>query len=258
MPGTPLITPGTPGIPTPGGHGRRVNDDRIPGRETRRRHTPGSPDRRRLRLGVAALVGGLLAGAFLPGDAAAQGTQFSVLGGVTYSDLRDVDGFDGRSGAMAGISLLLPLRGAFGFQPEALVVSRGAQAGSNLRESIDLNAFEIPLLLRVSLAPRSSFTPHLYAGPYLGIQIDCTVEGTSVGCDDRDDISTRSVDVGAIAGGGVTLGLGPLIFTGGLRYGFGLSPLAEIGDAEFRESARHGGFGLYAGAGLRFGGRGSR
>lgn len=225
-------------------------------------HTIHPPRLARWRRGPGVVLGTLTAGiiavALLPSAADAQGTQVSVIGGATYSDLRDVDGFDGRSGTMAGISLLLPLRGPFAFQPEALVVSRGAQAGTDLRESLDLDAFEIPLLLRMSLAPRSSFTPHLYAGPYLGIQIDCTVEGTSVDCDDREDISTRTVDVGAIAGGGVTAGLGPLIFTGGLRYGFGLSTMAEIGDAEFRESARHGGFGIYVGAGIRFGGRGSR
>ncbi|TVP42489.1 MAG: hypothetical protein EA350_15510 [Gemmatimonadales bacterium] len=71
----------------------------------------------------------------------------------------------------------------------------------------------------------------------------------------RQDISTKSVDVGGIAGAGVTMGFGPLILSGGLRHGFGLSTLAEVGEAESWESAPHGGYGLYVGAGLRFGGR---
>ena len=253
MPGiftTECTEPGRPEsrLPQPAAEGPTVH----PLRPLRRRRGRG------FRGVLVTLAAGITAGALLPAAAHAQGTQVSVIGGATFSDLRDVDGFDGRSGTMAGISLVLPLAGVFAFQPEALVVSRGAQAGSSLRESLDLNALEIPLLLRVSLGPRSLFTPHLYAGPYLGIQIDCTVAGTSVDCDDRDDVSTRTVDVGAIAGGGVTAGVGPLIFTGGLRYGFGLSTLAEIGDAEFRESARHGGFGIYAGVGIRLGGRGAR
>jgi len=195
---------------------------------------------------------------FTPGGLAAQGTQFSVIGGATFSELRGIDGLDRRTGAMGGISLLFPFAGPLAFQPEALVTSRGANSGSGLlddAQAVELSSFQLPLLLRLSLAPRSTFTPHVYVGPYLAFEIDCTLEGTSTSCDEREDISTKTVDVGGIAGAGVSMGFGPLILTGGLRYGFGLTALAEVGEAEFRESARHGGYDLYVGAGLRFGGR---
>jgi hypothetical protein len=182
-----------------------------------------------------------------------QGTQITGLVGATFSSLRGVDGLDSRTGTMVGVSFLLPFMGPLAFQPEGLVVSRGAR--SNLREGLDFSTFELPLLLRLSITPRSNLTPHVYAGPYLGLQIDCSVDGSSLDCDDLPDVNTNTLDVGGILGGGVNLLAGPLLVTGGLRYGFGVSSLAEFDTTTARESARHGAFSLYVGAGIRLGGR---
>lgn len=182
-----------------------------------------------------------------------QGTQITALAGATFSSLRGVDGLDRRTGTIAGVSLLLPLMGPISFQPEALVVSRGA--GSDFREGLDVSSFELPALLRLSFTPRSNLTPHLYGGPYLGVEIDCSVEGSSLDCEDVPGVSTRTVDVGGIVGGGVNLLAGPVLLTGGLRYGFGVSTLAEFDPGTAREEAKHGAFTLYVGAGIRLGGR---
>ncbi len=182
-----------------------------------------------------------------------QGTQVTGLVGATFSTLRGVDGLDSRTGTLAGVSLLLPLMGPLSFQPEALVVSRGAESG--FRTGMELSTFELPLLLRLSITPRSNLTPHLYAGPYLGIEIDCTVDGVSADCEDFPDLNTNTVDVGGILGGGVNLLAGPLLATAGLRYGFGVSTLAEFDPSDAREAARHGAFSIYVGAGFRLGGR---
>ncbi|TVR59286.1 MAG: PorT family protein [Gemmatimonadales bacterium] len=196
----------------------------------------------------------------LPTPAAAQsssadngpGWQASVLLGGTYSSLRDVDGVDGRSGTMAGLSLVFPFMGPLRWQPEALVTSRGADLDRG--DGIELSTLEVPLMLRLGLGQRGNLTPHIYAGPYLAIQLECTVEDSSVDCGDRPDIDTNTVDVGGIAGGGVTLRGGPFILTGGLRYGFGVSTLAEFELDGVTESARHGAWSIYVGAGLALGG----
>jgi len=182
-----------------------------------------------------------------------QGTQITALAGATFSTLRGVDGVDSRTGTLVGVSFLFPFMGPLSLQPEALVVSRGAQ--SDLREGLDLSYFEVPLLLRLSLTPRSNLTPHLYAGPYLGIQIDCSVDGSSVSCDDLPDVSTNTVDVGGVVGGGANLLAGPVLLTGGLRYGFGVSTLAEFDTGTAREAAKNGSWAIYVGAGIRLGGR---
>lgn len=182
-----------------------------------------------------------------------QGTQITALAGATFSSLRGVDGLDSRTGTLIGVSFLFPFMGPLSIQPEALVVSRGAT--SDLQEGLDLSYFEVPLLLRLSLTPRASLTPHLYAGPYLGIQIDCSVDGSSASCDDLPDVSTNTVDVGGVVGGGANLLAGPVLLTAGLRYGFGVSTLAEFDTGTAREEARNGSWAIYVGAGVRLGGR---
>ena len=154
---------------------------------------------------------------------------------------------------MAGVSFVFPFLGPLRWQPEALVTSRGADL--DRADGIELSTLEVPLMLRLGLGQRGRLTPHLYAGPYLAVQLDCTVEGSSVDCGDRPDIDTSTVDVGGIAGSGVTLRGGPFTLTGGVRYGFGVSSLAEFEFNEASESARHGAWSLYVGAGLAFGGR---
>lgn len=180
------------------------------------------------------------------------GWQATVLFGGTYSSLRDVDGVDGRSGSMAGVSLVFPFMGPLRWQPEAVVTSRGADL--NRGDGIELSTLEAPLMLRLGLGQRGGLTPHIYAGPYLAIQLECTVQDSSMDCADRPDIDTNTVDVGGIAGGGVTLRGGPFVLTGGLRYGFGVSTLAEFELDGVTQSARHGAWSIYVGAGLALGG----
>lgn len=210
---------------------------------------------------LASLLAILPTLALIPTPAAAQsspssdgpGWQASAILGGTFSSLRDVDGSDRRTGTLAGVSFAFPLLGPLRWQPEALVTSRGADL--DRADGIELSTLEVPIMLRLGLGQRGSLTPHLYAGPYLAIQLDCTVEDSSVDCGDRPDIDTSTVDVGAIVGSGVTLRGGPFILTGGLRYGFGVSTLAEFEIDGVSESARHGAWSLYVGAGLAFGGR---
>lgn len=94
----------------------------------------------------------------------------------------------------------------------------------------------------------------MYAGPYFGIRIRCRVEieNQDGDCDDIDGLNTETVDIGGIVGGGLDFNLGGLILSGGVRYGFGVSKVAEFEFDNVREEARNGLFAIYAGLAIQF------
>jgi hypothetical protein len=206
--------------------------------------------------GVAGLVAlTALAASTLP---AQPRSLTSVVAGATFASLRGVDDaqLDQRTGLMAGLSHVRPLAGALALQPELLVVGKGAEQATPVvgtSRGLDLTYLEMPILLRLAIARDAVLNPHLYAGPYLGLRIRCRIEGRGGDCDDLDGISTRTVDVGGIAGAGVSVQSGRLVLTGGARYGFGASSIADFDLDGARESARNGFFALYVGVGVRSG-----
>lgn len=191
----------------------------------------------------------------LPGTTASAQGQIGVLLGATYSTLRGVDGLDGRTGLVGGLSIVLPSDGFLALQTEALFVNKGAKASTGDPEGLRLGYFEVPLMARLSLNRGGSVHPHVYLGPYLGIQVDCSVKGVSTACDDIPGVSTRSVDVGGIVGAGIDYDLGPFVLGGGVRYSFGVSTIADFSFGAIDESARNGVYALYAGAAIRLGRR---
>lgn len=200
--------------------------------------------------------GALVTGAlFAPVTSArAQGGQFGAIVGATFSTLRGIDGLDSRTGLLGGLSFVTS-GGAFAWQPEVLVVSKGAKGTNNTAEGLKLNYIEVPVLARLTLSQGQGLRPHVYAGPYLGFQIDCSVKGTSADCNDVPGVSTKTVDVGGIVGGGLDFDLGPLVLTGGVRYGFGVSTVADFEFGSVKESAKNGVWALYTGLSFRIGGR---
>jgi len=186
--------------------------------------------------------------------ATAQG-QVGAVFGATFTSLRGVDGLDNRTGLVGGLSIVLPSSGLLAFQPEALFVNKGAKASTGDPGGLKLSYFEVPLLVRLKLGGEGTVHPHAYAGPYVGIQVDCSVKGSSADCDDLPGVSTKSVDVGGVLGGGLDFDFGPLVLTGGARYSFGVSKVADFEFSSVRESARNGAFALYAGAAIRLGSR---
>lgn len=196
----------------------------------------------------------LLALAVPASHARAQGQVGAILG-ATFSTLRGIDGLSSRNGLVGGLSIVLPNDGAFAFQPEALWVNKGAKASTGDPEGLKLSYFEIPLLYRIKFSREPGLRPHVYLGPYLGFQIDCSVRGTSTSCDDIPGVSTKTVDIGALAGGGLDYDFGPLVLTGGARYSFGVSSVADFEFDSVKESAKNGVFSLYVGAAIRLGGR---
>lgn len=209
--------------------------------------------RRTPRAMLSAVVLALLVSAPRAG---AQSGQFGLLGGATFASLRGLDAIDDldtRTGLVGGAYLLLPLRGALQLQLEGLLVNKGAEPP--VGNTFKLSYAEVPVLLRLNLAPSSPINPHVYAGPYFGMRIDCSV-GDDTSCEDAPEVvSTATVDVGGTAGGGLSIHLGGLVLTGGARYSFGVSTLAEFEGGGVREAAKNGAWALYAGLGVRFGRR---
>ncbi len=209
-----------------------------------------------IRFGAAALLLGAMVSTG-PASVHAQGVGLGVIGGANFATLRGLDDvdLDRRTGAMGGVRLLLPLGTALSLQPEALVVTAGAKprrGGSN-DDGIRLTYAQVPVLLRLAPAGGMPISPHVYAGPYFGMRIRCQVDLDDRDCDDVGSVNTETVDIGGIVGGGLDFDMGGLVLTGGLRYGFGVSKVAEFEAGSVRESAKNGSFSVYAGLGLRFG-----
>ncbi|MCC6316667.1 MAG: PorT family protein [Gemmatimonadaceae bacterium] len=182
-------------------------------------------------------------------------SQVSAIAGATFSTLRGVDGLDRRTGLIGGLSIVLPSSGITAFQPEVLLVSKGAKGTNSGPDGLKLNYVEVPLLFRLSLDTGAGMVPFVYAGPYLGFQIDCKVQGVDADCADAPGVSTRTVDIGGAFGGGLGFDLGGALLTTGVRYSFGVSKIADFDVGNVRESAKNGSFALYAGLGFRIGER---
>lgn len=75
-----------------------------------------------------------------------QGARIGIIGGPNFATLRGLDDvdLDKRTGSMGGLSLLLPLGAAFAFQPEALVVTGGAQPRTGSDDGITLTYAQVP------------------------------------------------------------------------------------------------------------------
>jgi len=206
------------------------------------------------RLASLVLASVLLASLAPFATARAQGGHIGAIVGATFSTLRGIDGLDSRTGLIGGISNVSSSSGLFTMQSELLLVTKGAKGTNSTAEGLQLGYIEVPIMLRLQPKTEGTVHPHLYAGPYLGFKIDCKVKGTSGSCDDIPGVSTKTVDVGGTMGAGLDFDLGPLVLSGGARYSFGVSNVADFDIANVKQSAKNGVFALYAGAAVRVGG----
>lgn len=136
------------------------------------------------------------------------GYSRSDLGGVAARRIRS------RQGALTGVFLQAPLRGALSLRPEVLFALKGglAQAtvegGGSVPLDIGLAYIEMPVLLRLAV-PRGRFRPMLFGGPAPALQIGCDLQVLDPGtplraaCDETNLPAFRDFDVGVVVGGGV-------------------------------------------------------
>jgi hypothetical protein len=188
-------------------------------------------------------------------------------GGVSIADLEgddvDSDETDKRVGFVGGGFAQVDLSPNFGIRLEALYHMKGASsdsAGADL--TIQLDYFELPLLLVGQIPASQSVTVSAFAGPVVGFNVSANAEASVGGL-------TGSVDIGDYVAGfefGLAFGLGASFEAGAAvitfdgRYDLGLQTvddgLATVFDASTGTELdiMNRGFSVMAGLGFPLGG----
>jgi len=146
--------------------------------------------------------------------------------------------------------------GRIGLQPELMVVTKGSEVeDSEADVKLKLDYVEVPVLLYVPLM-QSGVSPYLIGGPAVAFEIGCNAEAAeggvevSVECDGGDFLPDRKkVDLGAIAGAGISLPMGPGAALVEGRYTFGFSKITEDVDG----SAKNRSLGVMVGYSIPLG-----
>jgi len=186
------------------------------------------------RLTLAMLAASLLLAA---APAQAQKLYAGLKGGVNMAGA-EAEGtlFESDTGTETGYHLgiltLVDISSWFALQTELLYSKKGFAEGDD-GIALDLAYIEIPVLAVVKIPLPLSL--RLYSGPVLGIERGCTVtfEGETTDCEDARQGAPRSrgADSGIIFGAGLGLDFGPGMLTGDIRYGHGLTNVAETSES---------------------------
>ena len=198
-------------------------------------------------------------------DASAQ--ALGVRGGLSLATLGgdDVDEADARIGLAVGGTVTFPLTPTLGLQLGIGYAQKGATESDGDDDfTLALDYFEVPALLRLDVPTAGSIAPRFYIGPTVAFEAACSLDidsgGTSVSfdCDDPTlqdldvELETKSVDFGAMAGAGLSIGTaGPISFTLDVFYTLGL---ASIDDSSEGADVKNRAWSLLAGIELPIGG----
>lgn len=168
---------------------------------------------------VAACVAVL---ALAAGPALAE-VSYGVIGGVGLAKLRgdDVSGAESRLGFSAGVFAELPLLNVLALHPEALFSLKGSGYAGDLKTN--LYYIEVPVLAKYYLPLPLPVKTHLFAGPYLGLNLIAKSKSGDTTTDIKDNI--EPLDYGLIFGGGAEIG--KILVDG--RYSLGLAKIDEGG-----------------------------
>jgi hypothetical protein len=180
-----------------------------------------------------------------------------VLGlhaGVSVATLHgsDITGASSRVGVNIGASLTFPVAHVLGIQVGADYAQKGAKVdvpgvGTG---TFAVDYIQVPVLLRVGIPSAGAFGAHLLVGPSVSLQAKCSVKASGGGVSGSVDCSsagvdTKTVDVGAMGGVGVDLGLpGKLDISVDALYNLGFSSIAKDGDAKTRAFTIQAGVGF--------------
>lgn len=159
---------------------------------------------------------------------------FGVSSGVTVANLdgSGVSGLDSRTSFNAGVFAMLPISERFSLTPGLYYVEKGAVHPQD-DLALKLNYLEIPLLVGARLFNGDAYGLSAFAGPTFAFEVQCFQEVTFVSegvedtghveCSDLDEVvETRSLDVGALVGVGVLVGISErisLLVHGGVDVG---------------------------------------
>ena len=180
--------------------------------------------------------------------AMAQNKGAGVKIGVNFADLHvetdeDFRPLDRRTGIVVGVFYVFPIAPHFAFQPEWLYAQKGAKFTENSDFGLDLDYYDVPLLLRWDSATAGTSTFNVFGGPSINFRHRARQEDEEGDRDIRDSVET--IDVGLIIGAGAEFGR--FLIDG--RYQHGLKEVNK--DAELEAfSVKHRTFSIMGG--IRF------
>jgi hypothetical protein len=140
-----------------------------------------------------------------------------------YQELNDF--LDSRMGFSGGVFLTYRLNRQFAVQPEILYVTKGAEKDFFFFNAhLNLDYFEIPVLLKFDFMPDGKFHPNLFAGPALDVLLASKFHIIGEAYDIKE--YTTSTDFGLVFGGGVDYKR----VTFDIRYTLGLTNIVDAAD----------------------------
>ena len=177
----------------------------------------------------------LLVGMIATSAYAQMPAKFGAKAGLNIGYFEGGDGKGSTSlhGWSAGVFTNLGLFGRWSFQPEVMYTQKGAkvQGRDDLEEvitTIELNYFEIPVLLKYSMNRANPISPYLITGPALAFisrsrtTYETIVQGIPL-AGSEVNYNQRPIDLSLVLGAGIDFDLGPrqvifdVRFTKGLR-----------------------------------------
>ncbi len=179
----------------------------------------------------------------LIGATSAAFAQMPVVGvkaGLNYSDLYgdDVGSSEALQRFCIGTFAGFPISHTVTIQPEFLYTQKGTKwdlydpvAAKVEKAWVKLTYVEMPVLAKIIIRPRGNVKPHIFSGPYLGVNI--AARGTIAqdgGVVERQIIGdVNDVDLGVVSGVGIDIGLGKGAVVIDARYVLGLTGIDEEG-----------------------------
>ncbi len=205
----------------------------------------------------------LVAALALVGELGAQDLTIGLKGGLNVANVSadqiELVDTDSRTAFVGGGFLTIGLGERFAIQPEVLYAQKGFSVGAlGTRASVDLDYFDIPVLLKVNLVqPTQQVRPVVFAGPFIAFETSCSVSGEVGGIGGSTDCDValgarETTDAGIAFGAGVDIAAtqGLLILLDA-RYNLGLVNLdSEAGS----DSVKSRVWSFMAGFGIPLGG----
>jgi hypothetical protein len=178
--------------------------------------------------------------ALCAGSACALPISFGLKAGLSFADFSGTDSsawaqkvtddssgaIQSKAGFVGGGFLSVGAGGSWTIQPEALYVMKGSKYSStNVSGNVNLNYFEIPVLLKLNLLPvKAPVSPFIFAGPSFSVITSAERTGPNGTLDIKSHVN--SSDYGFVFGAG----LDNSKFSLDARYDVGLqTPLKSMG-----------------------------
>lgn len=187
------------------------------------------------------------------------GMALGVKGGLSLSQVQaDLLDTDNRTGFVGGVYASFDLARYVAIQPELLFVRKGAKLFSTdvtiggvhvgeLGSTLDVDYFEVPVLLRLSLPTPDPLGLRLLAGPVVSVKSSEKLSTTGLLQTELGTDLIKTTDFGLALGGAMAVRLENLLVVGEGRYTFGVT---NISDLPFGGDVKNGT--IYAMLGLEF------